>query len=62
LRYSRFFNITERYKIEIFGEFQNLFNINRIVGYNDVSVAANPFTGELIGELPDFRSQNESIA
>jgi hypothetical protein len=28
LRYSRFFNLTERYKLEVFGEFQNLFNIN----------------------------------
>lgn len=61
-RYSRFFRFTERYKLEISGEFQNLFNTNSIVGYNDVSVAANPFTGELIGELPDFRSRNKSIA
>src|SRR5205823_5422896 len=27
LRYSRFFGFTERYKLEAFAEFQNLFNI-----------------------------------
>src|SRR5262249_51114996 len=26
LRYSRFVNLTERYRVEVFGEFQNLFN------------------------------------
>jgi serine/threonine protein kinase len=36
LRYSRFLNFTEHYKLEFFGEFQNLFNTNSIVGYNDV--------------------------
>ncbi len=60
LRYSRFVNFTERYKFEVFGEFQNLFNINSIVGYNDVSVPTNRQTGELIGELPDFKARNQS--
>lgn len=62
LRYSRFFNFTERYRLEVFGEFQNLFNINSIVGYNDVLVPANLSTGELIGELPDFKARNQSTA
>lgn len=62
LRYSRFFNFTERYKIEVFGEFQNLFNINSIVGFNNVRVMTNPDTGELIGELPDFRARNQSTS
>jgi hypothetical protein len=39
LRYSRFINFTERYKLEVFGEFQNLFNINSIVQFNNVTVA-----------------------
>jgi hypothetical protein len=62
LRYSRFFNFTERYKLEVFGEFQNLFNINSIVGYNNVTVATNPQTGELIGGLPDFKARNQSTS
>ena len=63
LRYSRFFKFTERFRLEFFGEFQNLFNINSIVGYNDVTVSnVNSQTGELIGELPDFRARNSSIA
>ena len=62
LRYSRLFNLSERYKLEVFGEFQNLFNINRIVQYNNVTVATNPLTGELIGGLPDFRARNQSTS
>ena len=42
LRYSRFFNFTERYKLEVFGEFQNLFNINSIVQFTNVTVPTNP--------------------
>ena len=62
LRYSRFFNFNERFKFEVFGEFQNLFNVNSIVGFNNVMVMTNPNTGELIGELPDFRARNQSTA
>lgn len=62
LRYSRFFNFTERYRLEAFGEFQNLFNINSIVQYNNVTVTTNATTGELIGSLPDFRALNQSTA
>jgi len=62
LRYSRFFNLTERYKLEAFGEFQNLFNINSIVGFNNVTVTTNTSTGESVGELPDFRARNQSTA
>jgi hypothetical protein len=63
LRYSRFLNFTERYRLEVFGEFQNLFNINSIVGYTSTSVTnVNPTTGELIGGLPDFRARNQSTA
>jgi hypothetical protein len=62
LRYSRFFNLTERYKLEVFGEFQNLFNTNSIVGYNNVMVETNPFTGELTSGPPDFKAKLQSIS
>ncbi len=62
LRCSRFFNFTERYKLEVFGEFQNILNVNSIVAFSDVSVRTNQTTGELIGGLPDFKSRNSSIA
>jgi hypothetical protein len=61
LRYSRFINFTERYKLEVFGEFQNLFNINSIVQFNNVTVATSA-NGELIGDLPDFRARNQSTS
>jgi hypothetical protein len=62
LRHSRFFSFTERYKLEIFGELQNLFNINSIVQYNAVTVETNEQTGELIGGLPDFKARNQSTS
>ena len=62
LRYSRFFNITERYKLEVFGEFQNLFNTGSIIQFNKVTVTTNTTTGELISGLPDFRALNQSTA
>ncbi len=61
LRYSRFVNFTDRYKLEVFGEFQNLFNINSIVGFNNVMVTTNS-NGELVGSLPDFKARNQSTA
>ena len=61
LRCSRFFKLTERYKLEVFGEFQNLFNINSIVGFNNVTVATNA-DGELVGGLPDFKARNQSTS
>ncbi len=62
LRYSRFFNFTDRYNLEVFGEFQNLFNINSIVGFTNVRVATSPTTGEVVGGLPDFRARNQSTS
>lgn len=62
LRYSRFFNLTERYNLEVFGEFQNLFNTGDIVQFNNVRVPTNLQTGEMIGELPDFRARNQSTS
>lgn len=62
LRYSRFFNFTERYRLEVFGEFVNFFNVNSIVQFTNVTVATNPTTGELIGGLPDFKARNQSTS
>jgi hypothetical protein len=62
LRYSRFVTLTERYQLEVFAEFQNVFNINSIVGYGNVTVATNPTTGELVGPLPDFKARNQSVS
>ncbi len=56
-----FMEMTERYKLEVFGEFQNLFNINSIVGFNNVTVTTNT-NGELIGGLPDFKARNQSTS
>jgi hypothetical protein len=63
LRYSRFFKFTERYKLEVFGEFVNLFNINSIVQFTNVTVTTNANgNGELVGGLPDFRARNQSVS
>jgi hypothetical protein len=62
LRYSRFVNFTERYKLEIFGELQNLFNVNSIIQFNNVTVTTDPTTGDLVGPLPDFRARNQSTS
>lgn len=60
LRYARFFSFGERYRLGIFGEFQNLFNTNSIVGYNNVAVSTNPMTGTVSAPLPDFRTRNQT--
>jgi hypothetical protein len=62
LRYSRFIKFTERYELELTAEFQNLFNINSIIAYNDLTVSVDPLTGEMIGPMPDFRSRNQSVS
>jgi hypothetical protein len=62
LRYSRFLEFTLRFKLEVFGEFQNLFNINSIIGFNNVTVTTNATTGELVGGLPDFKARNQSTS
>ncbi len=62
LRYSRFFNFGERYKLEAILEVQNLFNVKSIIAYNNVTVNTDPVTGEMIGPMPDFKARNQSIA
>jgi hypothetical protein len=63
-RYSRFFRFSDRYELEVFSEIQNLFNINSIVQYTNVTVRTitDPQTGRLTGPLPDFRARNQSIS
>ncbi len=51
LRYSRFIDFTERFKLEIFGEFVNLFNINSIFQINNLAVTTD-VAGNLTGALP----------
>lgn len=60
LRYSRFFIFTERYRLGITCEIQNLFNTNSIVGFNNVAVNTSLLTGEMLGVLPDFKARNLS--
>ena len=56
-RLSRFVNITERFKIEAFGEFVNLFNVNSVFQFNNLAVTTDAATGNLVGTLPDFRTR-----
>lgn len=53
LRYSRFFNLTERFRIEAFAEFLNVFNINSIYQFNNLAVATDA-EGNPTGELPSL--------
>ena len=56
LRYSRFFNFTERYKLEFFGEFLNVFNINSVFQVNNRTVTTDAL-GNVTGDLPTFRNR-----
>lgn len=52
MRYSRFISFSERYRLEVFGEFINLFNRNSIFQVSGtVTTDAN---GVLAAPLPDF--------
>ena len=72
LRYSRFFNFTERFKMEAFAEATNIFNIRSIFQYNSSVIPvyatgvipANQIPGtdsggNLINGLPNFRTDFE---
>jgi hypothetical protein len=62
LRYSRFFNLSERYKLEGYLEVQNLFNLNNIVAYTNTLVQTDTVTGMMIGPIPDFKARNTSTS
>ncbi|MBX7169410.1 MAG: TonB-dependent receptor [Pyrinomonadaceae bacterium] len=51
LRYSRFVNFSERYKLEIFGEFINVFNKNSFFQFNSLSVTTDA-AGNLTQTIP----------
>jgi len=51
LRYSRFVNFNERFKLEVFGEFLNLFNINSIYQLNALTVTTDA-AGNPTGPIP----------
>jgi hypothetical protein len=62
LRASRFISFSDRYELEMFAEFTNVFNINRIVSFTNIQVPTTS-NGEIIGgSLPDFRARNRSVA
>ena len=61
LRYSRFINLAERYKLQVIGEVQNLFNVKSIIGYGNVVVPTNPITGEINGPIPDFKLRSFAL-
>lgn len=50
-RYSRFIDFTERYKLEVIGEFLNLFNINSIYQLNSLTVTTDA-AGNVTGTIP----------
>lgn len=56
LRYSRFIDFTERYKLEIFGEFVNVFNINSVFQINDLTVTTDAL-GNVTGALPTAQTR-----
>ncbi|MEZ5307228.1 MAG: carboxypeptidase regulatory-like domain-containing protein [Pyrinomonadaceae bacterium] len=56
LRYSRFFNFNERYKLEVFGEFVNVFNINSIFQINNRNVTTDA-AGNATGPLPTVETR-----
>lgn len=58
LRYSRFFDFTERYKLEVFGEFLNVFNINSVFQVNNRTVTTDAL-GNITGTIPT--PQNSAI-
>ena len=56
MRYSRFVHINERFNVEAFGEFINVFNINSIYQVN--AVVATDAAGNLLAPLPDFAKRS----
>ena len=55
LRYSRFVNFSERYKLEAFGEFLNVFNINSVYQLNVLTVTADA-QGNATSAIPTYTS------
>lgn len=58
-RYSRYFNFTERYKLEAFGEFLNVFNINSVFQLNALTVTTDA-SGNPTGPIPTYELRKAS--
>lgn len=58
-RYSRFFNFNERFQLEFFGEFVNLFNTNSIFQFNSLTVATNA-QGVITGTIPTLQDRRNA--
>ncbi len=56
LRYSRFINFTERFRLEVFGEFVNVFNINSIFQLNSLTVTTDA-QGNVTGTIPTAQNR-----
>ncbi len=56
LRYSRFVSFSERFKLEIFGEFVNVFNINSIFQLNSTTVTTDA-QGNVTQALPTIANR-----
>lgn len=71
LRYSRYFNFTERFKLEAFAEATNIFNIKSIFQYNSTTIPVNANNpnlnngtdafGNLINGLPNYQTNYQSL-
>jgi TonB dependent receptor len=57
LRYSRYINFSERYKLELFGEAVNIFNTNSPFQFNNLAVATTLDGAITGGALPNFRAR-----
>jgi hypothetical protein len=55
-RYSRFINITERFRVEAFAEAVNIFNINSVFQINNLTVTTDA-AGNLTGALPTAQTR-----
>ncbi len=56
MRYSRFFTFTERFRLEAFGEFLNVFNINSVFQINNLTVTTDA-QGNPTGDFPTAQTR-----
>jgi hypothetical protein len=61
VRYSRFIQVGERFRLELLAEFTNFFNINGVVQFNNLEVDTDT-NGALAGGIPDFRRLKQSTS
>lgn len=64
LRYSRFFNFSERFRLEAFAEATNIFNIRSIYQYNSTTLGTafpTDVNGSLVNGLPDYRNNFQTL-